>query len=820
MSTVGCAPSTRAAVAVASLLCCISVGPAAAQPASAAGTPRTVQAAPEPLVLRITVNSVAKGDFFVFRSPSGDIFLRTEDLKAIGLDVPVGTPIVLDGAPHLSLKALDGVTFSFNVQKAELHITADARLLPRRVYDLAGKGRGSGMVPRENSAFLNYAFSYANGDNYGRPRLGLTAEAGARRGDALLLANGATLERPDGSHKFVRLMSSLLWDDRDRLHRLVVGDQYTPARDFSIGANIGGIGLSKLYDINPYLVQYPTQTIRGNVALPSDLEVYVDGQRIRTERLNPGEFELRELTGYQGARSVQLLLRDSFGRVQQLSYAFYVSDQPLREGLHEYSYNLGALRRDFGVESNRYGQPAYSMFHRAGITDAVTLGIRAEGTRHLFNAGPSATVVLGHAGVLNAAYARSVIGAYRGSAASLAYSYNRSNWSIGLGARREWGTFTVLSEPPVATNRKLEFTASTSLQLGNLGSVSLAHHRLRVNPASSNPAVGSTPFAFSVFEQRRDTSLTYSVPLVSGRSSLTASVRHIKDSRGSRNEVFVGLLYFPDRDHTVNTSVRGSTDKTHTESLQLNRHQPYGEGLGYSVSADRFSDSGGTSTMLRSSAQYNAPAMVVRGELNSTRDRTGTSSEHRLSLAGGIGSVGGQVAFGRPITDSFALVKVGELPGVDVAVNGVRAGTTNQRGEVFIPGLRSFYDNDVAINAAAVPIDYAIDSLKVKVSPSLRGGAFLQFQATRIQAISGKLFLLRAGARAALENQLVAFSFKDKRHSLRTGRGGEFYLENIPPGTYAAEATTPNGRCRFELKVPDTTESFIELPDTVCEPVR
>ena len=99
-------------------------------------------------------------------------------------------------------------------------------------------------------------------------------------------------------------------------------------------------------------MRFPTQSLTGSVALPSDMEVYLDGQRIRTERLRPGEFELRDILAYGGARNVQVVLRDAFGRVEQLNYSLYFTDQPLQPGLHEYSYNFGAMRRQFGLQSN------------------------------------------------------------------------------------------------------------------------------------------------------------------------------------------------------------------------------------------------------------------------------------------------------------------------------------------------------------------------------------------------------------------------------------------------------------------------------------
>jgi outer membrane usher protein FimD/PapC len=242
---------------------------------------------------------------------------------------------------------------------------------------------------------------------------------------------------------------------------------------------------------------------------------------------------LRDILAYGGARNVQLLLRDAFGRVQQLTYSFYFSDQPLRRGLHEYSYNLGAIRRNYGIESHRYGPAAFSMFHRYGLSDAVTLGLRAEATKDLLNAGPTATVVLGSAGVASLALAGSSIAGQRGAAGLASYTYQSKNWGLGVSLRRDWKQYAALGDPITMTNRKYEASVSTSYQFGQRGTVSVSHSffSARSGFAASIPTPAQ-PFAVSVLENRRITTLSYSVPLVPGWAALTASLSPSRTSRG------------------------------------------------------------------------------------------------------------------------------------------------------------------------------------------------------------------------------------------------------------------------------------------------
>lgn len=800
---------------VLSIAAALPAAPLAAQPPGAQSAP----AARESLVLRLTLNSEDKGDVFVERTADGDFLVKLADLRAVGFRDPPGRQVVLDGEAYLSLRSMRGLSFRFDEKQLGLVLTAEPQLLSTQSVPLEQRrARSYVIVPPGNSFFVNYALNATNVvGSLSRPLL--SAEAGWRLGDFLLLTDGTTvMDELTGRRELVRLQSSLTHDDRAALRRTVIGDFFTAPRELSNGVNLGGLGISKLYAMEPDFIRYPMQTVSGAVALPSDLEVYIDGQRVRTERLKPGEFEIRDILAYGGARNVQLVLRDPFGRVQQYSYTFYFSEQPLRRGLHEYSYNIGALRRSYGKRSADYGPAAFSVHHRYGFTDALTLGVRAEGTRRLLNGGPLATVVLGDMGVAGIALSASRIADRRGAAVLASYSYQARHWNLAASLRRDWRDYAALGDPVVITNRHHEGTISLSRRLGAHSSMSLGHtlFRARGSLAASRPSPDQ-PFAISSGENRRVSTVSFTTPLVSGWASLNAGVSHIKDvTRGSRNELYANVNVFLGGSYSAAASHRAD-GRTNSQSFQFARQQPPGEGLGFMVGGDRWSDAVGSSLRTKGTVQYNAPAAIVRADLARDRDRTGQiRDEYRLSAAGGFGLVGDDIAFGRPITGSFGMVKIPGLAGVGVLLNGQRIGETDRRGRLFLPTLSAYLENDVSIAPETVPIEYSVSSISRRISPSLRGGTLVQFDVARLRALTGRIVVrgdAAAGAAAFTQGRIDA---APAPVLFQTGRAGEFYLEDLAPGSYRGQVSIGAKQCGFDLDVPESAEPVLELGEIAC----
>jgi outer membrane usher protein FimD/PapC/outer membrane protein OmpA-like peptidoglycan-associated protein len=742
----------------------------------------------------------------------------------MGFTGPFQKPVEIANEPYVSLKSFPGVAFKYNENTLTLEITAAPTLLPKRVLDFTPQQPLKVYYPRDSSAFLNYRLDYLTGNSFSFQGFNVTNELGIRSGDFLLLSDSSYI-KSNLSDKFVRLSSSLVYDRRQEMQRIVTGDFSAPSGDLGAGVNLGGVSFSKLYRINPYFINRPTVGLSGLVSLPSDIEIYLNGMRIRTDRLSPGEFELRNITGYGGASMVEVVIRDPFGKEQRIRYPFYFTDILLKKGLHEYSYNVGALRREFGVTSNRYGGPAVSGFHRYGISDALTLGLRGEWSREAYNLGPQTSFLIPSAGTvtLSLSGSRNDSG-NTGIAGLFAYSYQGKMINTRFfikGFSRDYSTIT-----PVTSSLKTRYETSAGAGYGRrkFGSINLDFTSAQLYQGDTTQAVAAS----------------YSRSLTGNLNMFASLKRVIKPLSG--NEFFVGLNYYPGKQISLAANYQRVGD-TNTETLQVQKNQPLGEGIGFRSTLERTDSRNYSLNRFNPSIQYNARHGVYAADYSWQNTGSATTDSSRLSASGAIVYAGDTVGLTRPVSDSFALVKVGKVAGVRVNLNNQEIGRTDASGKVFAPGMGSFNYNQVSITDKDVPIDYLLSAKLKQVSPPYRSGSCVLFEAIRMQAVTGIITAKVGNETKPLEFNEVTMNIDGKPVTFQTGGGGEFYLDNsmvngraapdiqelgckaldkagapfIKPGRYTAYVSYQDKTCSFAIQIPDSDNPITDVGKIVCE---
>ena len=782
------------------LLCGQALARSVPSPAQGPGTEKL-----EALVVTVRLNGVAKGEWFAHKSEQGDFYFKLADLRSMGVSLPEVQGVDIEGEPHLSILSLTGATLNFHEKTLELDVRLPPEFLPRQSINLGTTPAGVPVAPRSHGGFLNYRLGYSEVEGYGSAYSAAT-ELGVNIGPALLL-DTRDFSRDSLQTRSVRLQTRLLYDRIDTLQRWVVGDTLASSGELGGYLNLGGLGVSKAYQIDPFLSKRPLVGYSGAVALPSKADIYVDGARVRTEQLAPGSFDMRNLaTAYPGLHDIDIVIRDPFGREQHVGFAYFFSDELLARGLDEYSYAAGFQRENYGIESNDYGRFAASGVHRYGWSDALTVGLGGELTRTHINIGPQVTANLRKAGVVSGALAlsRDREPAANGTAYSLSHSFALRKLTTRVSLRRYSEDFSVAGLTPLY-HPKQQAWASVAYGHALAGTYSVSH------------ALQST---YGGLPEQRVTTLGYNRMLVRNLSLFAQISRVTQGTTGYAT--FIGLMYNPPGGDNANAQHQRFKDGQTLDQLSVGRTVPVGEGLGYRVLAQRFSAEGQATSSLSPYVQYNARHATWMGEGTATRQSGASGSDsYQVAVAGSVARVANNFYLSRPIHDSYGLVQLGApLSGVRVMTSGTEIGRTDESGEAFLPNLGAYQVNRVSVKPEDVPLDYSMSNSVQVLRPPLRSGAVARFDMVRVRAVTGRLKY-----REGLEVRPIVgdgFVVAGRTGTLRldTVRGGEFYLENAALGRYAGELTVQGKRCRVEFAIPESAEIVTDLGDIYCEAIR
>jgi outer membrane usher protein FimD/PapC len=751
----------------------------------------------ETLIARVFLNTVDHGDLTLLRDADGRLFVPESEFTALSLAVPATSMVRLNGERAVALANLPGLTVSFDAKSVTLRLRVAAAELPGTTIDVGPRRRGNVDFPADSSVFLNYGVNATGDDSFDARRFQAATEFGARLGNWLGYSTSDYHWGDGSSTGYTRLLTYLQYDDRPGLRRWTMGDFFTEGFDLSSSVPMGGLSLTKEYRMDPYFVQYPTAAFRTETAFPSTVQVRVNDNVIAQRQVPPGPIDITNITtGVTGAQNVSVVIRDPFGREQVLQQPFFfATNVGLAEGLHEYSYSAGALREDYGIRSNRYGDAAVAAYHRYAFTNQLTLGLRGQATRDAYNIGPFGTYQFARLGVVAAGVSIGGGGdGGTGYAASGAYSWTGRDFSFNAGGRyfsRDFRQFADLTTP---LRGRSEQYASASMFLPGAGSLTLAYIAL---DAYDGPST-------------RNANLSYTLGVLGTRGLLAVNYLRTFEPVSS-NLVLLSFRYYFDRE-TSAIGALGSGNGTSTQSLSLQRNVPLGEGLGYDFTAGHAGgdDSGAFG---RAFMQLNAAHAQVGAEY--TRAPGSGTGQANVFVAGSIGAVGGSVFAARPVLDSFALVRITDLPNVPVYANGWFAGTTNDSGEVVATNINAYYDNFIVFGTRDLPLDYVFPSAERVISPPARSGTLVAFEIRRTRAVFGVLAELRDGRPAPLEFRELTLTRDAEVIKGFTARRGEFYVEGVEPGVYTLRlgGATP---CSATVRVPEEAEAIIDVGTLIC----
>jgi outer membrane usher protein len=278
----------------------------------------------------------------------------------------------------------------------------------------------------------------------------------------------------------------------------------------------------------------------------------------------------------------------------------------------------------------------------------------------------------------------------------------------------------------------------------------------------------------------------------------------LKDPKGVAVELLLAVPIGRRTSATAGAELRGGSA---TVTTTLQRNLPSGEGLGYRA-AMAVGDSHRLDARLSAQTGFGA----YDAELSWTDGRSGV----RVVASGGIGAVGKRVFASRRLSQSFAVVQVGDYPGVRVYADNQLVDTTDRKGRAVVPRLRPFDRNPIRIEALDLPLDTQLSGAERVVRPYNRSGVAVDFGVRRTLAAMVRIVLddgqpLEAGALVRVEGGAEEFV---------SAPGGEVYLTGLTADNIV-QASWTGGTCSFRLPFAKTSDPQPRLGEFRCQsPVR
>jgi len=734
-------------------------------------SPRLASGAdPTLLLLEVVINGLSTEKVGEFVRRDGDLLARPGELYDLGLRLPEGTPAEPDNL--VSLSRISGLTWKLDEATQTLYVSAGFRLLlPTLLQARAGL---ESNIPVESGTGLTLNYDVVgtrtSGSNVGSGAFDLRAfSPWGVVSSGLLSYLGPPTSASASPYSVVRLDTKYAYSDPDELRRYSAGDFINDGLVWTRPVRLGGAQIKSDFSLRPDLVTMPLPLVSGTVAVPSTVDVLINGDRVFSGQVQPGPFQVPQLPVVSGASTISLAVSNALGRQVVETLPFYSGGGLLAPDLQSFAAEAGAVRRNFGVVSNDYGNLAASASWRRGFTNDFTAEAHGEGTSRLAMGGIGGSVNVADYAVANFGAAGSSNSGQTGGQIALGISRVAEPWSFGASAivaSKRFADIAAANGDPVPS---LQLNGSVGLSLAEFGSLGVAYTGIdrpnspfQTAPPSASPKGG--PIFLQPAQHAHIFSASYSVQ-IRDASAYVTGFHDLTNNAGSG--VLVGIT-IPLGSRGSASAGGGGGSSGGFGQFQANQPAVAVGDWGYQVY-------GATGSQSRQfgQVQYMSPwALVSAGA-----DHGGGQSTLRLEGQGALSLVAGGLFASNTINDSFAIVDTGGVPNVRVLSEHREVGRTNDSGQVFVPDLRAFDVNHLEIDPTDVPVDAAFATTARSVRPQDRSGIVVEFP---IKVSRGALLRLVDAAGAPIPLGSTA-TLKATGAVIPVGYDGEAYAEDLEP---------------------------------------
>jgi outer membrane usher protein len=604
-------------------------------------------------------------------------------------------------------------------------------------------------------------------------------------------------------------------DFLDTTTRLKVGDAIVNPGSWGRALRIGGLQISTDFSLSPRFISSPLLDFRGQASVPSIVDLYVNNNLVRRFDVAPGPFSIAQIPVISGTGEARIVVRDALGKDVTITQPFFNAPAQLRAGLSQYSFEVGALRRLFALESSQYGAPVAAGTYRYGVNDKLTIEgrfeslLRAEnGLNKLSVVGLSAVMPFENGHYLAPSVAMSTSELGSGTQVGIQYGYSGTSLFYGLRAERSTSSFRQLGFVNGELPQDHNYSASVGVRLSS-GALSLALTDTLPRPftiatgALAGTQVGGT--------RTQVGTLSYSTSFGGGWSMAAGVTRVVSGS--SSNLAFLTMNYSPTVLSYLNSNVSVSkpdgSKSTVSASVRAGERASDLGGLGYEVEASNTRERASVSAITRA-GEFGAD---VAYETKSIQGQSQVSG--RLAAKGSIAVTGEGVMPARPITNTFVVVSAPAMANSPVRTTSGAGVTLDGSGRAILTRVAPYDATEIQVLPETTPLEVTIDRFSTRVTPGAKAGVIARLEVRRTRAVTLRL-IDASGVVLPTGTTFDVFDneTKTKTESGSLGLDGLLYIKDLPQ---SARVFARRAGQSCDLKLPSVPKETIpDLGDVQC----
>lgn len=586
---------------------------------------------------------------------------------------------------------------------------------------------------------------------------------------------------------------------QEKMVVFTLGDFSSTGVDWTQPVRMAGLQIRRDFSLNQTFITDPLLSYSGVAVLPSGVDVFINNVRAWSGKVDAGPFTLSDVPMVTPQGEAVFVLRDPSGQEHISRVSFFSTQNLLRKGVADYSFQIGRAREDYGEANFAYGEDLMgSASLRYGLTNGLTLNGHLEGNADLLMLGGGLDTTLFNRAEISVSGAYSESDAGRGRLLDIAINTKVAGIDLRASQRHSFGHFEDL-----AAHLSLEHVA----QVEGVPRFAATQSELAVSlsmPLKAISGYAGLSYIHSVRAGDTASILSASYAQSLGKSSTALRINAFRDLSDTNSMgISVGLSV------ALGPAASGGIQVTQTPAgveTQVSASQQAGYDRG---------DTGYRLALYRQDGGFNSSLSLTHQGRYSRSDLTLKSKAGAVALGatttGALVLAGGAVFLSNPIKDGFAVVDVG-VPGIAVSLNNRPATVTGRQGRALVPALRSYQTNRISIDPLTLPANVTISATAMDVVPRRGSGVAVSFggstdtSALVVLRDTAGAFLL-AGTEISLDGSATTFAM---------GYDGEVWMEGLKDQNRIF-AVTASGKCTADFDfVPDASKQ-VYIEDVVCK---